>query len=214
MKGVPIRSPWSGYTVWCCALVLLSLNVRAQPSDGEWPCGEVEVTACTGESNLTPSSSELCQLEQSGEDVYRFSWIRSFHPPIIIDVRKSKSDHRLFARRYEGAGSYDWGEVAEEQSVSISEDEWYRLESKLNRVRFWMYRAISLEELWETGQVGVTIDGAAWVAEGVEDGQYRSLSCQSPEAERGAGAGRFLKAWGLHLLEKAEMISDDPSLIY
>jgi hypothetical protein len=109
-------------------------------------------------------------LDQS----YRFTWLRTFHHPVVIrvDVRPD-GICVLTAKVGLGSGGYDPGMVIQNDTRPLTkqQSEWF-----LNRIalKFWN---VPKEDTKPGG-----MDGSQWIIEGVQSGRYQFEDRWSPQA--------------------------------
>jgi hypothetical protein len=119
-------------------------------------------------SSVLEGCSEPVLYDYQGEDeVYRFTWLRSFNTPVIIKIQKHHFDFMFTAKEL----SPVYKEFPQELNISdtgfISWFKWYTFKSKLDKISFWN---MPMDDTEEQG-----MDGARWVLEGVKDGQYHFI---------------------------------------
>ncbi len=112
--------------------------------------------------------NESVLYKYKGEDeIYRFTWLRSFHAPVVIKIQKHHFDFILTAKKMMPA----YKDYPEELNISdsgfISWFKWYTFKSKLDKISFWN---MPMDDPEEQG-----MDGARWVLEGFKDGQYHFI---------------------------------------
>jgi hypothetical protein len=127
---------------------------------------------------LEPSLS--CGERRDGF-AYRFLWLRSFHHPISVRIEKSGSSVSLNAVEIDGTGGRAPGGIVKWTQRTLSPAEQDRFLTKLKQVGFWEMRK---------NQDRFGMEGAQWIVEGAENGQYRVVDRWSP----GPGAYRDLCA--------------------
>jgi hypothetical protein len=116
----------------------------------------------------------------------RFTWLRSFHAPVVIRVETDAAgERRLFARQLSGAGGYDPGHVEKRLERALTRRESKRLEAALEGTRLF-------DRPGDPCELGV--DGAQWIFESSGPGGYRFASYWTP---REGSANRL----GLLLME-------------
>lgn len=116
-------------------------------------------------------------------EALRFTWLRSFHPPVIVRVEwASTGAATLTATMLSGAGGYEPGEVSSTTSRTLTQDEVERL---------LVLRQAALRE--PPIDCTMMLDGAQWIVEAARADGYHFVNRQSPET----GAVREL---GLALL--------------
>jgi hypothetical protein len=98
------------------------------------------------------------------EKVFRFTWLRSFHNPIVIGLENSNDSITLYWKVCDGAGGYEPGKIIEDKSKRLTIKEWADFVANINSIDFWNLPSIKSEILGE--------DGAQWILEGTELGKY------------------------------------------
>ena len=143
----------------------------------------------------------LCESAATENEVYRFTWLRTFHDPITIRISKTSNGAVIIAKRLDGSGGYAPGTLAESRSRELSRADWLQFQQLLQRLDYW---SDAVPEDHELGG----LDGAQWILEGVRGDTYRALDRWSPE--------RRTIMWnaGTFLLDKAEMLPEDKALVY
>lgn len=119
-----------------------------------------------------PSLYEAGQ-RPGGNDVIRFTWLRTFDPPVIVRVEglRSASPH-LIAKQLSGAGGYDPGVVAKKIDRRLSPVEAAALGRVLLRTSVFDLPAIECRE---------GMDGAEWIVEGLGKDGYHFVNRWSPQ---------------------------------
>lgn len=104
----------------------------------------------------------------------RFTWLRSFHAPVFVRVDWLPNDQiRMTAKELTGQGGYDPGEIGRTEQRILSADERERLEEARDRLRPFQRPA---------ALCGGGADGARWILESAEAGNYIYITRWSPEA--------------------------------
>lgn len=96
--------------------------------------------------------------------VFRFTWLRTFHNPIVIGLENQNDSITLYWKVCDGAGGYVPGKIVENKSKVLTIKEWNDFESSLNSINFWNLPTT------QSGILGT--DGAQWILEGKELGKY------------------------------------------
>jgi hypothetical protein len=117
---------------------------------------------------LEPSLS--CGARPEGF-AYRFLWLRSFHHPVAMRVEKNGSSATLNAVELDGTGGNAPGGIVKSVQRELSAAEQSEFLAKLSQVDFWRLRK---------NEDRFGLDGAQWILEGAEDGQYRVVERWSP----------------------------------
>lgn len=105
---------------------------------------------------------------------YRFTWLRSFHEPVIVRVDEtSDGGMRLRAKQLSGRGGYSPGGPLKMVDRRLTDTETATLR-----------RVVTANRLFEQPQIGCLegIDGSNWLIEANDHGQYRYLKRWSPES--------------------------------
>jgi len=108
--------------------------------------------------------------------VYRFLWLRTFHHPIAIRVVIAPDGTaELIMKMSGGAGGYGPGPLIENQTKKLSATEVTDLLEQVNNANFWK---LSTQE--KRSSLSFEMDGAQWILEGVQDGNYHIVDRWSP----------------------------------
>lgn len=104
-------------------------------------------------------------------EVYRFTWLRTFHKPMTFRVEKTKDSQMLYYKVLNGKGGYEPGKIEIEKSKILSKEEWLTFKKLIEKADFWN---ISL------GRSLIGTDGSEWILEGLTPSEYRVVSVWSP----------------------------------
>lgn len=117
----------------------------------------------------------------------RFTWLRTFHAPVVIRVDAlANGEMRLTAKQLSGHGGYAPGRIAARVQRTLSREESARLERILAEGRI---LALTPNEC------GGGSDGAHWIFEANERGSYHYLMRFSPEAGTVRDTGLLLMSF-------------------
>jgi hypothetical protein len=125
---------------------------------------------------------QLSALEESSiwaqrgtkKEIYRFTWLRTFHNPIAVRLEMSDDGTGvLFLKRCDGAGGYKPGKLILNKSAIISKEEMDNVKKKFDKLNFWE------QSSRDPGEGGM--DGAQWIFEGLRDGKYHLVDRWTPE---------------------------------
>jgi hypothetical protein len=105
-------------------------------------------------------------------EIYRFTWLRTFHKPIAVRISRLKKEVQLQAIELSGAGGYSPGVVSRRVERKLSDADWESMMKQLNKVDFWK---LSTRDPDLGG-----LDGARWIFEGRQDGKYHIVDRWSP----------------------------------
>jgi hypothetical protein len=126
-----------------------------------------------GEPSLLKPSS------RTGTETYRFTWLRTFHPPFIFRLSLlPDASASLTVKSTNGAGGYEPGRLTLNKTYKIGAADVQRFVAELNDLRFW---ELPTKEP-KTATVG--LDGAQWIFEGTKDGRYHVVDRWSPKDGR------------------------------
>ena len=103
---------------------------------------------------------------------YRFTWLRTFHHPVVITVTIDDQQGRLSLQESSGAGGYDFGELIADKNISLTNEEINRLRKTIHDNPFWN----------EDISRDFGFDGAVWVIEVKRPDAYYRDSQWSPQA--------------------------------
>ncbi|WP_147445639.1 hypothetical protein [Corallococcus aberystwythensis] len=106
-------------------------------------------------------------------EVYRFTWMPSFHVPRSIRVEHRGNVYSLHVKE-EGK---DEGTLAIDRRILLTPTQWQALQQHLEEARFW-----TLDRFASPRSV-VYVDGAQWLFEGGWEGRYRALDIHSPDPD-------------------------------
>ncbi|MDD2794029.1 MAG: hypothetical protein PHD73_12675 [Sediminibacterium sp.] len=112
---------------------------------------------------------------QDSADVFRFTWLRTFHKPIAIRLTKTKGDAILTLKIADGASGYNAGKLLTDTSFYISDSEWGKFTIKISDIHFWEMQSVKNDN----GK-----DGSEWILEGKSEGKYHFVSRWTPGGTR------------------------------
>ncbi len=104
----------------------------------------------------------LCNYEGESE-IYRFTWLRTFHNPVTIRVQKKGDSVSLTTKVSDGAGGYEPGKIKVDRTIPIDISEWKKIDEQFKTMDFWNLPV-------ETDFRGN--DGAEWILESVTKDKY------------------------------------------
>jgi hypothetical protein len=102
--------------------------------------------------------------------VYRFTWLRSFHKPVVIRLENFNGTVTLYWKVGGGAGGYEPGKMIVNKSKVLTLKNWNDFVASVNSINFWNL---------PTTRSGIGSDGAQWILEGKELGKYHVVDRQS-----------------------------------
>lgn len=178
------------------ALVLLQSPVQAAPANYDFPPSLFQAAvACPGSERKAsvlsgfevrwfskhwraagePSIYSASKaVATPGTATYRFTWLRSFHHPIMVRIETDRAgEMELFAEELSGAGGYEPGGIKR------------RLHRRLSPAEKAMVHAIFSQPDVFAGpgsECSSGMDGAQWIVEARDGGDYRFINAWTPEA--------------------------------
>ena len=122
-------------------------------------------------SNQLRAAKESPIITPLNVPTYRFTWLRSFHHPIV--VRIECPDHcTITAKILNGAGGYVPGKISKTINRTLSQSEEEKFKRLLSQVNFSPEK--SLEDI-------IGVDGAQWVLEAASGNSYHAIDYWSPQ---------------------------------
>lgn len=137
---------------------------------------------------------------KGGKEVYRLTWIRSFHHPVSIRLEKWKNEIKMVTKVCDGAGGYEPGDLIQDTTFSISTEKYDTLIDIIEQANFWK---LHTEKSNENG-----MDGSEWIIEAYKNGNYHMVFRWTPRK----GQFEKFKAIGDHLISISEIKKEE--LIY
>ena len=124
--------------------------------------------------------SLFMEKNKSTNQIYRFTWLRTFHHPISIRLEiKNDEIGTLFIKMANGAGGYDPGELVTNESRQLSKSEITGFSNLINKASFWKIPTETPPD--PNGKLSICIDGAQWILEGLSKGNYHIVDRCSPK---------------------------------
>lgn len=108
------------------------------------------------------------------DEVYRFTWLRTFHNPMAIRIERSGEKYTLYWKVCDGAGGYDAGKLETDMQKTIDRTAWEDFMTLLKNTDFWQTSA-------DENRTGS--DGAEWIMEGKTADRYHVVHRWSPKKE-------------------------------
>ena len=99
--------------------------------------------------------------------IFRFTYLRSFHNPIVVGLVNENDTITIYWKVSDGAGGYEPGNIVENKSKKLTLKEWEDFTEMISSIRFWDLPSI------KTGLMGT--DGAQWILEGKRLGKYQVI---------------------------------------
>jgi hypothetical protein len=134
------------------------------------------------------------------KEIYRFTWLRTFHNPVSIRVEKQNNVIHLLVKICKGQGGYKAGDISFDTTISITTNEWITLKNKIEEINFWQLRTEKKEDLGS--------DGSEWIIEAVKENKYHMVTRWTPSIDRQENfgiIGKYLLSLSKIPIEKDEM---------
>ena len=142
-------------------------------------------------NHLHAMKEPVIYTNNSLNEIYRFTWLRSFHHPVAIRIEKQDNKYMLYWKVCNGAGGYDPGELVINKQKALDEKTWVEFVKALEQVDFWnlqtserVYRRTIIFDNGERAvETQISVDGARWILEGRIHPQYHVVDRHSPQKE-------------------------------
>ncbi len=149
-----------------------------------WEGADAFMNDWYGKHLKASNEKSLLDVSDKNLEIYRFTWLRSFHHPVIVKIEKQKNDMKIFFKELDGRGGYEPGKIIKEKEKSISQEDWCEFIKLLNDLDYW--QVPSLEE-----KPGGN-DGAQWILEGVTNNRYHIVDRWTPRKGKYREIGLFM----------------------
>jgi hypothetical protein len=136
-------------------------------------------------SQMLFALQEPTLLNYSGNiEIFRFTWLRTFHNPIAIRIQKQNDTISLILKVSNGQGGYNPGHIITDKTINITITEWNNFINKIEQIDFWNL------SVRDPGMLGN--DGAEWILEGVFKNKYHFTTRWSPGQSEYGKCCRYL----------------------
>jgi hypothetical protein len=126
-----------------------------------------------GTANEPSLFEQSLKTRQDMAASYRFTWLRSFHAPIIVRIDEGRDGvMKLTAKRLSGKGGYEPGRLDRVTSRSLTAKEGADVQRAFAAIDF---------EAFKPNPCDLGADGAEWIVEVQAGGKYRVVHQQSPQ---------------------------------
>ena len=110
------------------------------------------------------------------KEIYRFTWLRTFHHPVSVRLEKQGEVIKLFTKVSNGVGGYYAGQLFFDTTVNITTSQYNLLQQKVNKIGFWN---LATEKRDEAGK-----DGSEWIIEVFKGNKYHMVTRWTPDIEQ------------------------------
>ena len=98
---------------------------------------------------------------------YRFTYLRTFHNPIALRIRKSDDHLSIVIKICDGQGGYEPGTLDFDVEMPLSQQEWQEFQKFFHALDFWSRKScIKVNAL----------DGSMWLLEAKKQDQYHFVT--------------------------------------
>jgi hypothetical protein len=97
-------------------------------------------------------------------EIYRFTWLRTFHNPIAIRIEHRDKNYFMVWKVCDGKGGYAPGKLKVSKIMQINRQEWKKFIKLIRVLDFW---SLPTSDYRLTG-----VDGAQWILEGKSENRY------------------------------------------
>lgn len=123
-----------------------------------------------GKSLEAMNEESLLKSANENTEIYRFFWLRAFHPPVFVRIEKSEKGVKLFSKELDSTGSAEPGSVLRSIEISLKDEDFCKFLNLIDDANFWQMTTPS----------NMGRDGASWVLEGVSENRYHIVDRWSP----------------------------------
>lgn len=117
----------------------------------------------------------LKKLPDCVEEIYRLTWIPTFHAPTTIRIWMSDDEYFLTIKRLNGKGGYDLGNLEFEQTHSLTFEKWQQIQNSIKNINYWETSLFTVEPM--------LYDGAGWLLEGRSKNEYHYIYRRIPSKD-------------------------------
>ncbi len=107
------------------------------------------------------------------KEIYRFTWLRTFHHPVSVRLEKQGGVVKLFSKVCNGAGGYEPGQIIFDTIFSLTQKQVDTTNIKLDLAKFWTLQTESREN--------VGLDGSEWIIEVYKRNKYHMVVRWTPD---------------------------------
>ena len=112
---------------------------------------------------------------KGNKEIYRFTWLRTFHHPVSIRLEKQYDEIKIITKVCNGAGGYEPGKLIQDTTFSVKQETYEKLLEKINNSNFWN---LPTEKTNDNG-----MDGSEWIIETLKDNNYHLVIRWTPRKD-------------------------------
>ena len=110
--------------------------------------------------------------DRSQGEIYRFTWLRTFHNPVAIRIENQGDNYMIYWKLCNGAGGYEPGKLIIDKQKSLDKQTWEKFIDLLHDIKFWNM---------DTQIKTLGLDGSQWILEGKDLNHYHVVDRWSPD---------------------------------
>ena len=111
-------------------------------------------------------------INNSEDEIYRFTWIRSFHNPIAVRFQKHNDSYILYTKEMVNNDGYILQEIKTNTEEKLTSYEWKNFKEKIENLNFWNVPA--------NDPAPGANDGALWILEARVNNKYHFAERNMP----------------------------------
>ena len=139
---------------------------------------------------LRAMEEPVAYTDKSDNEIYRFTWLRTFHHPIAIRIEKQDKKYMLYWKVCSGQGGYAPGNLVTDEQKSLDENTWIEFKKLLSQIDFWNLetyqktrKIVTHKDGTQWLELSIGADGAQWILEGKTNFQYHVVDRWTPDKE-------------------------------
>jgi len=177
---------------------LLTAGLRPCSADNRFFAGTAiaEREAWYGKQLRALEERPLCTGSTQVLESYRFTWIPSFDPAVVVRIDVTATGYQLTGKILDGAGGYEPGALARQVIHSLSDADVARFSDLLGLARFWEVPTVPRQR-------SLGCDGAQWVLEALSPKGYHVVDRWTPYSQ---GPDRQFRAVAEWMLEMSGLV--------
>ena len=136
------------------------------------------------------------------KEIYRFTWLRTFHHPVSVRLEKQGDIVKLFTKVCSGAGGYEPSQLIFDTTINATTEQLKTIQQKIYNINFWN---LATEQHDDGGK-----DGSEWIIEAIKANKYHMVTRWTPSVER---LGNF-RSVGEYLISIAGLNNEEMKFTY
>jgi hypothetical protein len=116
--------------------------------------------------HLSAMSEPVLYSDTTALEAIRFTWLRTFHHPVVVGMVNNGGDIYLYWKMCNGAGGYDPGKLVTDRKKRCDIQQWNETVRQLEGINFWKL---------PTDGLFFGSDGAQWIVEAKIEGKYHII---------------------------------------